>query len=72
MSVCAESITGRIICFIVLGIRYYGTERLKVALDVMGGDNAPGAMVAGALEAVSEKIELSVCLVGRKGLIEEN
>lgn len=46
-------------------------QKVKVALDVMGGDNAPGAIVAGALEAVSEKSELSVCLVGRKELIEE-
>jgi glycerol-3-phosphate acyltransferase PlsX len=37
---------------------------LPVAIDAMGGDNAPGAIVAGALRAVAE-LGVPVMLVGR-------
>ena len=40
---------------------------LPVALDAMGGDDAPGAIVEGALEAVREG--LGVVLVGRRDAI---
>jgi glycerol-3-phosphate acyltransferase PlsX len=37
---------------------------MRIALDAMGGDHAPGPIVAGAVEAVVEFPELTVVLVG--------
>lgn len=42
-----------------------------VALDAMGGDNAPFAAVKGAVDAVNIKSELKVILVGKENLIKE-
>ena len=39
---------------------------IKVAVDAMGGDYAPGEMVAGAVEAVNAKPGIQVFLVGQK------
>ena len=39
---------------------------IKVAVDAMGGDYAPGEMVAGAVEAVNAKPGIRVLLVGQK------
>lgn len=41
-------------------------EKVIVALDAMGGDNAPGEIVKGAVEAVKEESSLIVELVGRE------
>ncbi len=46
-------------------------DKINVALDVMGGDNAPEEIVKGAVEAVREKDNLKVFLVGRKELIDK-
>ena len=46
-------------------------EYTKVALDAMGGDNAPTCNVEGALAAVAENDKLLVQLVGKKEKIEE-
>lgn len=43
----------------------------KVALDAMGGDNSPGEMVLGAVNAVKEKKELFVYIVGPEDRIKE-
>ena len=43
---------------------------MRIALDAMGGDHAPGPIVAGAVEAVSDQPELTVVLVGDKARIE--
>ena len=43
---------------------------MKVALDAMGGDNAPGEIVKGALQALREEPSLYLYLVGRKEEIE--
>ncbi len=43
---------------------------MRVALDAMGGDFAPGPIVTGACEAVSEDPELTVVLVGDRERIE--
>lgn len=43
----------------------------KVALDVMGGDNAPYEIVKGAAAAVNENKELKVFLVGQTAKIKE-
>ena len=37
---------------------------VKVAVDAMGGDNAPGEIVKGAVDAVNERNNLKVFLVG--------
>ena len=39
---------------------------IRVAVDAMGGDSAPGAIIAGALKAASDEIE--PILVGRRGI----
>lgn len=43
---------------------------MRVALDAMGGDFAPGPIVAGACEAVAELPGLTVVLVGDQARIE--
>lgn len=45
-------------------------EITKVALDAMGGDNAPGQIVKGAVEAIIEKDDIEVVLVGDRPQIE--
>ena len=37
----------------------------RVALDAMGGDNAPGMIVQGAIDAVNERDDIKVFLVGK-------
>lgn len=44
---------------------------IKVAVDAMGGDNAPGEIVKGAVEAVSQRKDIQVCLLGRQDVIEK-
>ncbi len=41
-------------------------EVVKVAVDAMGGDHAPGEMVKGAVDAVAGRQDLKVYLVGRQ------
>ncbi len=45
-------------------------EWIKVAVDAMGGDNAPAEIVKGSVEAVLASDKLKVFLVGQKDLIE--
>jgi len=42
---------------------------LPIALDAMGGDNAPQEVVAGAVRAVAE-LDVPVALVGRREAVE--
>lgn len=42
---------------------------IRVAVDAMGGDNAPGQIVKGAVEAVNERNDIKVCLVGREDIV---
>lgn len=44
---------------------------VKVAVDAMGGDNAPSEIVKGAVEAVKERKDISVVLVGNQPIVEE-
>ena len=44
---------------------------VKVALDAMGGDNAPVAIVQGAIDAVNENKNIKVYLVGKESLVRE-
>lgn len=46
-------------------------ELVRVAVDAMGGDNAPAATVKGAVDALNESPEISVILVGREEVINE-
>src|SRR5438876_435640 len=43
---------------------------MRIALDAMGGDHAPGPIVAGAVQAVAEDPEIQVVLVGDRTPIE--
>ena len=43
---------------------------MRVALDAMGGDFAPGPIVAGACEAAADLSDLTVVLVGDQARIE--
>jgi glycerol-3-phosphate acyltransferase PlsX len=47
------------------------SEVTKVILDAMGGDNSPGEMVLGAVNAVKEKEDLFVYIVGKEDAIKE-
>ena len=46
-------------------------EMVNVAVDAMGGDNAPSEIVKGAVEAVNEDRRIRVFLVGREPAIKE-
>lgn len=46
-------------------------EMTKVALDAMGGDNAPFEMVKGAVDAVNKEQNVTVLLVGKEEVIQE-
>ncbi|MBO4376748.1 MAG: phosphate acyltransferase PlsX [Lachnospiraceae bacterium] len=42
-------------------------DLVNVAVDAMGGDNAPGEIVKGCVDAVNEEKKVKVFLVGREG-----
>ena len=46
-------------------------DMVNVAVDAMGGDNAPSEIVKGAVEAVNEDKRVKVFLVGREPIIRE-
>ncbi len=46
-------------------------EMIKVAVDAMGGDNAPKEIVKGAVEAVNENSKIKVYLTGVKDTVEQ-
>src|SRR5262245_65118195 len=43
---------------------------MRIALDAMGGDHAPGPIVVGAVQAVAADPEITVVLVGDKARVE--
>lgn len=45
---------------------------IRIVLDAMGGDNAPRAIIEGALLALGEYEDISICLVGKKEAIAEH
>lgn len=45
---------------------------IKVAVDAMGGDHAPGEIIKGAISALSSLEDLFLVLVGRKREIEDH
>ena len=46
-------------------------EMVNVAVDAMGGDNAPGEIVKGVVEALNADRRIKVFLAGREPLIQE-
>ena len=44
---------------------------IKIAVDAMGGDNAPSEIVKGAVEAVSARPDITVCLTGQEDIIKK-
>lgn len=46
-------------------------ELVRVVVDAMGGDNAPVEIVKGAVEAVTERSEIKVLLVGEESTIQK-
>ncbi len=49
----------------------YMAEKVRIAVDAMGGDYAPGEIVKGAVEAVSERDRIEVVLVGIQEQVEK-
>src|SRR5436305_6498407 len=45
-------------------------DPMRIALDAMGGDHAPGPIVTGAVEAVRDRPDLTVVLVGDRERVE--
>ena len=44
---------------------------IKVAVDAMGGDNAPGEIVKGVADAVSHRSDIQVLLVGKEDVVSK-
>lgn len=47
------------------------SEITTVALDAMGGDNAPGEIIKGAVEAVQKRKDIKVLLTGKQKLLQK-
>ena len=47
------------------------SEIIKVAVDAMGGDNAPGEIVKGAVDAVNLRNDIKVLLVGQEEVVKK-
>ena len=47
------------------------SEITKVALDAMGGDNAPGEIIQGAIDVVAKRQDIHIFLVGQEKVVEE-
>ena len=47
------------------------SERTRVAVDAMGGDNAPDEIIKGAVAALRESSQVEVFLVGKPEILEE-
>ena len=46
-------------------------DMIRVAVDAMGGDNAPDEIIKGAMEAIALREDIQVLLVGKEELIRE-
>lgn len=42
---------------------------IRVAVDAMGGDNAPGQIVTGAVEAAAQRTDIEILLVGQEAAV---
>lgn len=45
-------------------------KSVRIAVDAMGGDNAPVQIVKGAVEAVNERQDIKVLLVGKEAILD--
>ena len=45
------------------------SEITVIALDAMGGDNAPGEMVKGAVDALGREQDIKVYLLGKEDIV---
>lgn len=48
------------------------SELVNVAVDAMGGDNAPGEIIKGAVEALQESEKVKVFLVGQEEVLKKH
>ena len=46
------------------------SEKIRVALDAMGGDNAPSEIIKGAVNAVNRRQDIQVVLIGIRDAVE--
>ena len=46
-------------------------ETVKVVVDAMGGDNAPGEIVKGAVQAVISHENIHVILTGQEDVVKK-
>ena len=46
-------------------------EYTKVALDAMGGDNAPVEIIKGAVDAVNKRRDIQLLIVGKEDIIKD-
>ncbi len=46
-------------------------EMIRVAVDAMGGDNAPAEMVKGAVDAVARRQDIKAYLVGQQDIVSK-
>lgn len=46
-------------------------DMVKIAVDAMGGDNAPEQIVKGAVEAVNGRPDVTVSLIGKEEVVKE-
>ena len=46
-------------------------ELVKVVVDAMGGDNAPGEIVKGAVEALTESKDIFIYLLGMEEAVKQ-
>ncbi len=46
-------------------------DKVVVAVDAMGGDNAPGEIVKGAVNAINQNDEIKVLLVGKEDVVKK-
>ena len=47
------------------------SDRIKIVLDAMGGDDAPEVTVKGAIEALQASDKISMILTGKTDVIEK-
>lgn len=47
------------------------SEITTIALDAMGGDNAPGEIVKGAIEAVKQRSDIKILLTGKEEVLKK-
>ena len=47
------------------------SEITRVALDAMGGDNAPSEIVKGAVEAVQQREDILILLTGQEEVLKK-